>query len=245
MTRLIYNMSKKLLFAVAIPFFIELILLIIAANFNFEHLKLIHIMWFAVSTTILTLAVAFDNFKFYYLGEDDLLHLLPYSNELLLLIKSLMSGIVLWCYSLLGFLAINLIDKENLLHNFQFFGYQKIISVISFLTLFNLSLLVIKNIRSPKIGILVCLLINMLFIGLSIYLFKLSVNTQISNWIIGFSGNAQAYPIYLNILQIQIVSSSFQYSMPACLINILLTTLSLILFVIIKKTITINYLRLS
>ena len=113
------------------------------------------------------------------------------------------------------------------------------------MTLFNLSLLVIKNIRSPKLGILVCLLINMLFIGLSIYLFKLSVNTQISNWIIGFSGNAQAYPIYLNILQIQIVSSSFQYSMPACLINILLTTLSLILFVIIKKTITINYLRLS
>lgn len=245
MMYLVYNMNKKTMFNVSIPFFIELISLSVQFFYNSTNVAVFHSIWLTVSVTMLTLYLIFDNFQFYYLGKDTLLHMMPFSNELLLIVKSSLFCIYLWLYSLLGFITLNMQNGHHAFYNFSYFGVPKLISLFSFFLFFNVSLFLIKRILNAKIGLILCIIINIAALATYWLTFLAIFNDKITHWIIGIGASPDAHPLYISLLQLQIISNNINLSLYTTITNFSIGIISAIFFVLLKKFYPVNYLQLA
>lgn len=245
MTRLVYIITKRTAYTVSIPFFIELIFLATSLFYTSTSISLIHSLWFTISVSILTLYLAYTCLDFYYLGNDTLLHIMPFSNEYLLAIKSGISIVALWLYSLLGLFEINITNNQSAFKNFAYFGIPKMVSLISFFLIFSLSLLLIKSIRSAKVGLISCLLLNLVFITAVLSSSMALYSDKIQHWMIGISSSTLSIPIYANILQVEIVSNSTKIIWYMTFFNGICGLIALLLFISLYKVKRINYLTLT
>lgn len=245
MLRLISIMFKRATFSVSIPFFIELIFLLISIFYTSSTLNLIHSLWFTLSVSILTLYLSFDCFNFYYLGNDTLLHIMPFSNEFIMLVKVLISSIILWSYSFIGFIDINLENKQTIFRNFAYFGLPKICSLLSFFSLLCLSLILVKSVRSAKTGLITVLLINITLV-FAVFFSSIKIYSSIINhWIIGISSSTLSIPIYANILQIEILTNQKYLAWYMLVFNVFSTIVFMLTFLLIHKKKSFNYLTLT
>ncbi|MDF7672551.1 hypothetical protein PT281_04640 [Lactobacillus sp. ESL0701] len=214
---------------------------------NNASISEIHDLWYAAITAIILFVTTYQLIKIYYLGSDDLINILPFSNELLTLIELVIySGLT----TVLGIVyqEINVYKSGVKLDVGQYL-FSKLISLLSFYMLLFAFAMIFKNIRKVVVGESLILIATVLVIALEIFLFWQIEKSQTVHFMIGISSpDAQIHVVYLNILPYSFYgqSSAATHNLVnlGYLINGISTVVSGLIVILWSKIVKLNYLNL-
>jgi len=249
MKEYLYLRFKKISPLFLICIIVELVFLGLKICFpKNSSLRDVNDLWYIAASTILIFYTSLKIIKIYYIGEDKLINILPFSNELLILIE-----IVFYTFlTIVVGIVYHFVDFYNTKFTFEYHIYtmQKAISLLSFYLLVLVVCMLFKNISNPKSGQLLILLFTVCIVIMQISIFWSMNSKNIHNFLLGLS-----YPyekpkfIYLNVIPFIFVGLSDNvtrsFASQSNLLNVLMIFIEVAVLIILKKTRKLNYLDLE
>lgn len=213
----------------------------------------VYSFWQMLSWIAIVALTIYDFFNFFSLSRDRLLHLLPVSKSKILMMKAVVFGTYMMAYFTLGLVRYLIIlpneNTESKPEVATIYFISKLIAVIAFLALINLTLLIVKNINNKVIGAVIMAVVLGVVISTHAYgLYQIvDINYHV-DWTIGIVDGAIGINHYANILPIvftpvdkpfTLVENNFY--LISVVINALESIVALILSVMLFKFRKFNY----
>ncbi|RMC46721.1 hypothetical protein [Lactobacillus sp. ESL0230] len=248
MKEYLYLRLKKISPLFIIPIGIEVIFFLIRMNnIHNSTASEFHGLWYAAAAAIILFVTTYQLIKIYYVGNDELINILPYSNELLTFIELLIYVLATTIFGTI-YQLINIYKSGVKFNIIQYFG-DKFLSLFSFYMLLLAFCTIFKNVRKAALGESLIIFATFLVIVCEILLFWNVEKSRIVHFILGItSPSSDIFVVYLNVLPYSFfgesataikIMTNFSY-----LLNIITSVISSLIVIFWKRIIKLNYMNL-
>lgn len=231
-----------------IPYIVEVLFIIFSFIWkNNSNLSMIHGLWFMAANAVIFIMLVWKNLKEYYFNSDELINILPQSKETIITLNTMFNIVFITVFDILGQYAQFAAHKNLSLSRILNFTLDKLIAFSSFFFLLNLIIILFKNIRQPKLGTALIVIVTCALVAIQIKCFWTINSSNIHSFFVGISSEDIKYT-YLNVIPVGFFNLSKKvlthFRFISDLTNILIAIVSIVGLFIFKKLKRNNYVNL-